>query len=202
MKEITIDFFPAVGTANLWFGDYLVDSETNPVANQLKTSVIDEWLYPYRRGYHVWRGLPMELMDEVDDDELVITIMAPRTVYEQIEQAFAAQMYETDDMGFRHNAYKLLHKRVREIEDCKNCIARIYEQCSVFLDIADQENLMIETAYKKMLDEAESFSDIYEASKLLVKLLNRQIENCEENESYASVLKNYQDQVRETIWGE
>ncbi|MCD7824123.1 MAG: hypothetical protein LUG86_08955 [Oscillospiraceae bacterium] len=207
MKKIEIDFFPVVGTADLYYEgssgkSKAGNTQTNSLANRLKTTKIDEWLYPYRKGYQVWRGLLMEMMDEVDDDDLEITVISPDATFEQISKALNAQKDETDDMGFRHDGFRLRHEKARELDECKGILSDLYEQAHKFMEIADQEDAAIENAYKAKFNAAATFEELYEASKLFIKLSDMQIEKYGDNEMYANTIRKCKKQVKELMWGD
>lgn len=68
---------------------------------------LTSWLSPYSISYRKWNGVLLELIEQLNDDEISISIYTSHEMFESIKQEIEIQSFSIEETGYDSSGWEL-----------------------------------------------------------------------------------------------
>lgn len=88
---------------DLWLNGQPISSSENRLYDMLTTYGYGKCLTPFQGRFITWRGLFVELMEEVNDDEIEVTFVGTDGDFQQLQKSLLLQVPRMEDAGYENH---------------------------------------------------------------------------------------------------
>ena len=108
LRKVQIHYIPYIRCTRLIIDGIERIDGVSRLAEFVIDQPLDKWLAPYTFSYQKWNGILPELMNDLNDDELEISIFAPPEYFPQVQEEFDKQKLNVGEEGYCPDKYRLI----------------------------------------------------------------------------------------------